>query len=304
MNNYHDVPINGGRAPRQPAWSMVLSECYALYARHFWTYFRIAIPPVLAACAFSFFTQIVTRSLLFRGTFFPTRGSWVALAFANGWFKGAGYWTISSFFFAAIAARFSVAHAGGERPLIDAYTLPRERLGALAAIALLTWTLFFVGRTLSMLAASIILGRLGLDMNFWAMMSAVSFMLLLLSGLLAKFGLAIPELITSREISAGNALRNSLRKTAGWEVFFMIFLAKSAMLGYGIYWAANIGLDWLAEHWTLNPGSYPWVKWLVYICIAAALESPLFIAFSVLYQRLQTLPATLAAEAGADGISL
>lgn len=36
-----------------------------------------------------------------------------------------------------------------------------------------------------------------------------------------------------------------------------------------------------------NPQLYSWIEWAVYLCIAAALESPLFIAFSVLHQELQ-----------------
>lgn len=70
-------------------------------------------------------------------------------------------------------------------------------------------------------------------------------------------------------------------------MFFMMFLVKSAAIGYGIYWIAGQGLDWMWQHWTLNPNGFSWVQWSVYIFIAAVMETPLFIAFSVLYEELQ-----------------
>jgi hypothetical protein len=50
------------------------------------------------------------------------------------------------------------------------------------------------------------------------------------------------------------------------------------------------GLDGLSSSgartltWTYSAELYSWIEWGIYICIAAALESPLFITFSALSQ--------------------
>ena len=42
-------------------------------------------------------------------------------------------------------------------------------------------------------------------------------------------------------------------------------------------------MDSLWERGLLTANLYSWIDWLIYICIAAILEPPLFIAFSLLY---------------------
>jgi hypothetical protein len=111
-------------------------------------------------------------------------------------------------------------------------------------------------------------------------------LLLLLATLLSKFGLTIPALMDDRSISLRQALRESVRQTEHWEFFFMLFLIKSALVGYGAYWLCNLALDQLWQHGLMNPRLDPYVPWLISIAVAAMLESPLFIAFSVLYSEL------------------
>src|SRR5262249_21410323 len=105
--------------------------------------------------------------------------------------------------------------------------------------------------------------------------------------LLCKFGLAIPELMHNTNSTVRSAMKKSLKETDGREVFFMIFLAKSAAIGYGIYWITGKGLDWLSQHWTLGANGFTWVEWTVYVFIAAVVETPLFLTFSVLHTELQ-----------------
>jgi hypothetical protein len=176
----------------------------------------------------------------------------------------------------------------------DAYTLPRTRLGAIVAIALLTWTLFWLGRTL---AGFVIAGfsrpsPLSLMKHAWLATGLYRLLLLLLAGLICKFALAIPELIHDLTLSAGSVMKRSLQRTENWELFFMGFLIKSAIVGYGAYWITDKGLDWLWSNWTYSKAIFPWIERAVYIGIAAALESPLFIACSVLAQELREPAAT------------
>lgn len=268
-------------------WKLVLARTYELYAARFWTYFRIAIVPAVIAYVISYLWRIVIRQLVRADFFPPFSGKWLAMVTALEWTRGAIYWTISAFFLAAIAATFARDALKGPPAAADAYTLLRMRMGAVAAVAVMIWTMFYIGRTASSFAVLQLLNALHIGLqNFWVTTGAFAIPILLLAGLLSKFGLAIPELMHNSSSSIRNALKKSMKETAGWEVFFMVFLVKSAAIGYGIYWIAGQGLDWLWQHWTLNPNRFSWVEWSVYI-IAAVVETPLFIAFSVLYMELQ-----------------
>jgi hypothetical protein len=64
----------------------------------------------------------------------------------SGWLQGAFYWIVSAFFFAAIATMI-VAERNEDSPAIsDAFTRARACIGALTAVALLCWTIFWLGR--------------------------------------------------------------------------------------------------------------------------------------------------------------
>lgn len=282
------------------SWGYVLSKSYKLYAQDFWTYFRIAVIPAVLAYVFTYFERPASLHFL-RSGFLPMFSlKWVALAIFITFLQGAVYWTISAFFFAAIAGTLENLKSTDTPAIAVAFILVRKRLGALVSIALLTWILFFLGRALSGFAVFELLEHLGLGRNFWALSGGIGLMLVLLAGLLSKFGLAVPELISNPSVSASDAIRNSLKETAGWELFFMMFLVKSAVFGYCINWLADLGLNWKWHHWTLNETAYFWIQWIIYICIAAALESPLFIAVCVLYNELKKQPDHLLSSRSSD----
>lgn len=273
------------------SWTFVFNRTYSLYAKNFWKYFRIALVPGVLAYLCGSFLHIVTREVV---KMFPlTRSNILATALVSGWLNGAVYWTISAFFLAAIAASFEGTADDDAPAVADAYTRPRQRLGTILAIALLTWTLFWLGRTLAGLAMLGFFRNMNLLTNPRLFDGLYDLMFLLLTGLIAKFGLAIPELMHDLALSAGNAMKRSLKLTESWEGFFMGFLIKSAIVGYGAYWITSIGLNWLWHHWTYNVDIFPWIERAIYISIGACLESPLFIACSVLSQELRSRPAAV-----------
>jgi membrane-anchored glycerophosphoryl diester phosphodiesterase (GDPDase) len=55
-----------------------------------------------------------------------------------------------------------------------------------------------------------------------------------------------PELVFDQNISAGQAMRNSIRATAGWEVFFLLEFGVLCLLGGTLYF---IGADLLEASW-------------------------------------------------------
>jgi hypothetical protein len=151
-------------------------------------------------------------------------------------------------------------------------------------VALLAWTVFFIGRS-SLKAALVYLMR-RVHVNSWIETGVIDVFLLALAGLVARWGLAIPALMHDPKISIRKALRTSVQRTEDWETFFMFFLAKAGVSAYLAYWLVQQGMHWAWRHTYMNATTYLGIEWALYICLAAALESPLFIAFSVLHQEL------------------
>jgi hypothetical protein len=265
-------------------WGYVLARSYGLYAQRFWTYFRIALLPAVVVSGFHFLEKSVYPRL------FHALPRWspkfVLLGVFQGWSEGAVYWTISAFFFAAIAA--NVLGTPGGSPLADAYSPARRRLPPIVAAALLTWTMFWACRAAVFFAAFELLRRSSWPRNYQVLTLVFGALVLALATLFSKIGLVIPELIADPAISLRQTLRNSLKMTGHWELFFMVFLLKSALVGYGMFWLCNLALDVLWQHGLLTPELDPYVTWLVSVSIAAMLESPLFVCFSVLYAELKS----------------
>jgi len=290
--NQSDLPEDVGqggigvtRAKPGRRWSELLRETYALYRKRFKTLFLISLPPAIAAYFCFFLQRVIVRSLRAQG-WMPSRSSpqfWVIITLV-ALFESAIYWVISAYFFAAIASNVLREPASEEPIFTDAFANARGRLAAITTVALILWAPFLIGRTILGFAAFTLLERLGLSRNVLVTV-AFGLILLLLAGLLSRLGLAIPILIDDPRASVSQSLRLSVRKTENWEPFFMMFLAKAAIFGYAVYWLMNLGLSWVYQFAFPHEDSRFWLESILYICLAAALESPLFIAFSLLYQQ-------------------
>jgi len=261
----------------------LLKESYRLYAEKFWAMFRIALVPALLAYLWRYFFRFATHQMAVAGWIGFESGKY-ALLIATGWIDGAFYWVVSSFFFAAVATTV-LRVADEESPAIsDAFTQARIRIGALATGALLCWTVFWMGQAVAAYAMTDALNRLHFNPGFYAMTAIFYIPPLLLAGLLSRLALTVPVLMDKPATSLKEAMRSSVKKTEGWELFFMMFVVKSAILAFGLYWLAHHGLDWLWQRHMLTQTTYPWFARALYICIAAAVESPMFIAGSILYR--------------------
>jgi hypothetical protein len=261
-------------------WPYVLHRTYTLYAKNFWAYFRIALLPMAVAYLFSYaFSQVYGQ--FFNNKHITEYLQAYLIVSLFGWIKGAAYWIISAFFCAAVAAIFYRDQASG-LAIFDAYTLPRHRIGAIATIALLSWTVFFIGRSSLSVALDYLMRRT--HPNRWIETAVIDVFLLALAGLVARWGLSLPALMHNPKISIREALRTSIQRTENWETFFMLFLAKAGVSAYVGYWLVREGMHWVWYHSSVSATAYVWIERALYICLAAALESPLFIAFSVLHQ--------------------
>lgn len=261
----------------------LLKESYRLYGEKFWALFRIALVPALLAYLWRYFVRFATHQMAVAGWIGFESGKF-ALLIATGWINGAFYWVVSSFFFAAVATTV-LGVADKESPAIsDAFTQARIRIGALTTAALLGWTVFWLARAVAAYPMTDAIDRLQQHLGFYATMAILSIPSLLLACLLSRLALTIPMLMDKPAASLKEAMRTSVKKTEGWELFFMMFLVKSAILALGLSWLVNHGLDWLWQRQMLTQTTYPWFSQALYICIAAAVESPIFIACSILYR--------------------
>jgi hypothetical protein len=273
--------------PSQPTLtaSALLRQTYSLYSERFKTLFLIALPPAILAYFCGFIQRVVIGAMQTNGWIssrsFPTL--WMVLT-AVALLEGAIYWIASGFFFAGIAT--NVLQKDENLPAIyDAFRVARTRLAALVIASLATWGIFVVARTVLGFAVVTLIERLGLFNRTMVLGSAILIVLVLISGLVSRLGLAIPILIDNPNASASQALRESLRITEGWETFFMLFLIKAGAVGYAAYWLVNQALFRLYERGMPREEVRPWLASVLYICLAAMLESPLFISFSLLYEN-------------------
>ena len=67
---------------------------------------------------------------------------------------------------------------------------------------------------------------------------------------MTKIALAVPELVDDQSVTIGQAIRNSIMATAGWEVFFLLEFGVLGLVGGTLYFAGGLDplADWCAQH--------------------------------------------------------
>ena len=270
-------------------WNSLLAQTYRTYQERFWLFFCMGLPVALLAYLY----RPTQRFLLHRILANPDAASWrwhhpvlyVGIGILLAFIEGAFYWLTSAIFFAAVADQIVSNRSGTAGLMLDSYARVRGRFAELFRLGMLTWTPFWLGRSVTFGLILLALSALGMERNWNVLFIGLGLALLIIAGLFSRIGLAVPELMANPAISARQAVRNSIRKTGNWELFFTIFLAKAAAVGYGAFWIADWVLARLYARNSMSSAVYDWATWAIYICIAAALESPLFIAFSILYRQ-------------------
>ncbi|HWZ43383.1 MAG TPA: hypothetical protein VNW97_07885 [Candidatus Saccharimonadales bacterium] len=273
-------------------WNYLLTETYRIYWERFWGVFRIALLPAVIGYILTHGRRLAIRAAIHLHWLkpFPSNASDWAILTVLALAESCFFWILSTFFFAALAS--DILNTSGDQPgpLADAYSTARKRLEAVIAIGLLTWAAFFLGRGIIGLPITVAFSRSSWFMNYWALTLVLGIPLLMLAGILARFGLAIPELMQDPAVSVRQALRNSFKKTEDWELFFMTFLAKSAAIGLLLYWLYGLAIGFLWQYGWLNDQASVWIDRTVYISLAAVLEPPLFIAFAILCRDWKPAP--------------
>lgn len=309
MNQYEMSSVDR----HQLTWGFLLAQTYQLYAQRFWIFFRIGVPPALVVYLLGQGVRSFIRYLLLHGLLNLDQVSIDVWAVVIDFVSGALYWLVSTIYFAAIAvnvledAEHELKPWRSKTPfefMTNAYYKVRQRFGSLLAVGCFTWILFFLGRAVISLAmfplVSRLLARPGAYNHLAVLSLLFSVPILVFAGfLLSKLSLAVPELMDNFGMPVRESFRNSIRKTKGWESFFIFFVIKSGVAAYIIYWVVQRGLSELWNRTQMSESFYYWLASAVYIAIAAMVESPLFIAFSILYREsnITGQEAALTAEA-------
>lgn len=285
-------------SPQKLAWRSLLAATYSIYQKQFWPLFGIGFPAALLTYLFTLLKRRLLLLAFQHGLLKPFGWYWIFLIVVT-FVAGAVYWSLNTIFFAGIAGKLIDNDDDEPEAVSDAYSRVRKRIPALLMVALLTWTAFELARMVVGLALETLLDRVHFfPGSLLAPYVIFGLPVVVIAALVSRVALAVPELIDDPSISPLRAIRNSITKTENWEPFFIFFLIKTGIVGYGVYWVAQRGFDWLWAHTSISESAYYWVTWGVYVCLFAILESPLFIAFCVLYRESQPKPeAALTAPA-------
>lgn len=276
----------------RPTWGSILAKTYRLYWNGFWMFLRIGLPVALLTYLFTPIRRVLTKSfdqwlasLISKGLATHLAELWV-LASLRRLVIGAVYWLLSAVLFAAIAANLIPGENEKPRHISDAYSMVRERLGQVLALGLLTWVVFSISRSIILVAWWPLLEHFSFRPGGISESVIAGVPTLIIVGLVSRAGLAIPELMTNSASSVKNCIRSSINKTEGWELFFMFFVSKSAIVGYAVYWLTQRAFELILQRMSPDASLYYWFTWAIYVCLFALLASPLFIAFSVLYPEV------------------
>jgi hypothetical protein len=246
-----------------PSWRYVSTQILKRFRAEFQVYFPPALLASVVAYLCIYLLQSVREKLVvtpsFESAMEPARFVVPSFLYALGrvsiwsiqWWV---VWLAFSFTLASFALRML---GDGESPantirLGEAFRLvSRRRLGTLIAVSGLAGvgTALFGIFVLPLLLRPLplLLLQLNLFHDYLIVYDlATAALTLLFTALLAKMILAIPELADDQNLSIGQSIRNSIKATAGWEVFFFLEFGLFGLVGGTLYLA---GKDLLAGSW-------------------------------------------------------
>jgi membrane-anchored glycerophosphoryl diester phosphodiesterase (GDPDase) len=98
-----------------------------------------------------------------------------------------------------------------------------------------------------------------------------------------KIALAVPELVDDQSVTIGQAIRNSIMATAGWEVFFLLEFGVLGLVGGTLYFAGKDLLEGSWKHGQLTQTGFELMLAAFTILLASLTLSLLAIVQSRIY---------------------
>lgn len=239
-----------------PSWGYVGTQTLRRFRAEFQVYFPPALLASAVAYLFIYLFQSIQEKLVipisYRSAMEPEHFAVPRVLYALGRFSiwSVQWWIVWSvfiFMLASVALRMrrETLSSGATMGIGEACRLVcKHRLGALigvsglggAATALFTTFLLpLLLRPLPLLLFQLGLYRYYSSAYDWA----TAALTLLFAALLAKMALAVPELVDDQNISIGQSVRNSIKATAGWEVFFFLEFGILGLVGGTLYLAGR-----------------------------------------------------------------
>jgi hypothetical protein len=310
--------MNGGQSVKT-SWRAVTVHALTCFRNEFQVYF----PPALLASGLAYliiyFLQTIREKLVitppYESAMEPERFVVPRLLFALGrtfvsaveWWV---VWLVLSFMLASVAIRMLQESQTTDATISigQAFRIARSRrlgdligFSALVGVATTLFTIFLVPlllRPLPLLLLPLHLLRDYLMIYDWAN-AAVT---LVFAALVTKIAFAVPELLDDQGITLGQAIRNSIMATAGWELFFLLEFGVLGLIGGILYFAAKNLLEGSWKHGQLTATGFE-LMLAAFTILLASLALALFaIAQSLIYlsARYGTAPALVKAEIRED----
>lgn len=299
--------------PRKPTWGYICAQTLRCFREQFQVYF----PAGVLACTFAYCCNyglqwisnklVISRS--FESTMEPEHLAIQHFAYAVG---RVSIWSIQLWIvwlvFTFVLATFAVKmlqdrhSTGSPMKIAEAFRLVRGgHLGSLVGISALAGT---VTALFSILLMPLLLRPLPLllmqldllDSYFAAFKRAGAALILLFAALLTKMALAFPELVDDQSASLGGAIRNSIKATAGWELFFVLDFGILGLFGGILYTAGSSFLEQSWKHEQLSSAGYEMLLAAFSVILAALAITLLAITYSILYVALRYGHSEVTAE--------
>jgi hypothetical protein len=298
-----DVGMNVS-VQHKPTWGYVCAQTLRCFRAQFQVYF----PAGVLACAFAYCCNyglqwisdklVISRS--FESVMEPEHLAIRRFAYAAGrvsiwsvqlWIV----WLVFSFVLATFAVKMlqDRRSAGSPMKIAEAFRLVRGGhpgaligISALAGTATALFSIFLLPLLLRPLP--LLLMQLGLlDSYFVAFKWAGAALILLFAALVTKMALAVPELVDDENASFGGSIRNSIKATPGWELFFVLDFGVSGLAGGILYTAGSNFLEQSWKHEQLSSAGYGILLAAFTIILAALAITLLAIMYSILYVALR-----------------
>jgi hypothetical protein len=296
--------MNGAKGVT-PSWGYIAKQTLKCFRGEFQVYFPPAFVASLVAYLGFYLLQSVREKLFIKPPFGsalePVHFTIARYLYALGrttfiwsmqWWL---LWLALAFMLASVALRMlsEIQSTYAPMGIGRAFGLARtRRAGALVGVSGLAGVITAVFniillplllRPFLLMLASLQLFRYYLVFYDWA---TAAFTLLFIA-LLAKITLAIPELVEDNKVLVGQSIRNSIRATAGWEVFFFVEFGIFGLVGWPVY---SVGKVILAASWGdghLSFTGYEIMLAAFTILLASFWLALLSIVHSILYLSLR-----------------
>jgi len=290
--------------PQKPTWGYVC----ALTLRYFRMQFQVYFPAGVLACACAYCCYyglewissklVISRS--FENVMEPEHLALQRFAYAIG---RVSIWSVQVWIvwlaFTFVLATFAVKmlqdrrSTGSPMKISEAFQLVRSGhlgplvgISALAGAATALFSIFLV--PLLLRALPLLLIQLDLFENYLVAFKWASAALILLSAaVLTKMALAVPELVDDQNASFGGSIRNSIKATAGWELFFVLNFGVVGLAGGILYTAGSSLLEQSWKNGQLSSAGHGILLAAFTIILTALAITLLAITYSILYVALR-----------------